>query len=71
MSNDPFPGERPPLSDHEILRDLWYAMGEVKAQVIRTNGRVSSLEKFRYAAVGGLAVVMAVVVPLFIRAVSQ
>ena len=68
MTENPFPNE-PPRSDHEILRDLWFAMGEVKEQVTKTNGRVSSLEKFRYAAVGGLAVITTVVVPLFLKTV--
>ena len=39
--------------------------------VIAPNGRVSSLEKFRYAAIGGLAVVTAVIVPLFLSAVAK
>lgn len=39
-------------------------------QTTRTNGRVSKLEKFMFAAVGGLMVVSAVVVPLFLKVVS-
>lgn len=77
MSDNPFAPE-PPRSDHDILRDIWYSMDEIlkrhlpeiRDQVKTTNGRVSSLEKFRYAIVGGLAVVTAVVVPLFVKVVS-
>lgn len=43
---------------------------EVLAQVKNTNGRVSSLERFRYAAAGGLAVTTAVIVPLFVKVAS-
>lgn len=77
MSENPF-GPQPPKDDHQILRDLWFSMDRIltdtlpaiQKQVETTNGRVSSLEKFRYAAVGGLAVVTAVIVPLFVRAVG-
>jgi hypothetical protein len=35
-------------------------------QTTKTNGRVSDLEKWKYGAVGGIAVVSAMVVPLFV-----
>lgn len=44
---------------------------EVLDQVRTTNGRVSSLERFRYAAAGGIGVITAVVVPLFIKVVAR
>lgn len=78
MQQDPF-GPEPPQSDRQILRDLWLSMDRVlndrlprlQAQVEKTNGRVSSLEKFRYAAAGGLAVITVVIVPLFIKLVTE
>ena len=44
---------------------------EVLDQVRSTNGRVSSLERFRYAAAGGIGVITAVVVPLFLKVVAR
>ncbi len=76
MSEDPF-GPQPPKDDHQILRDLWFSMDavlnkhlpEIRDQVKTTNGRVSSLEKYKYALGGGLTVVTVVVVPLFLKVV--
>ena len=65
---DPFRSDIPP-TDHEILRSLWGMIIDIKAQVERTNGRVSSLEKYRWAAMGGITVVTAVVVPIFLKLV--
>lgn len=75
--NDPF-GPQPPKDDHQILRDLWLSMDQIltvrlpriEMQCEKTNGRVTALEKFRYAAGGGLAVITVVVVPLFVKAVA-
>ncbi len=39
-------------------------------QTTRTNGRVSKLEKFMFMALGGLVVVSAIVVPLFLSVVE-
>lgn len=36
------------------------------AQTTRTNGRVTSLERFQNMALGGIAVLSAMVVPLFV-----
>lgn len=38
-------------------------------QTRKTNGRVTRLEQFRYTAIGGLAVVTAIVVPIFLKLV--
>lgn len=40
-------------------------------QTTKTNGRVSRLEKFMWAAGGGLAVVAIIVVPLFLDALER
>lgn len=44
---------------------------EVETQVKTTNGRVTRLETWRSMAIGALAVITAVVVPLFVKVVSQ
>jgi len=46
-------------------------MRQVLAEVQNTNGRVRSLEKFRYAAAGGLGVMTVVVVPLVLKVVAR
>lgn len=38
---------------------------EIKAQVERTNGRVSSLENWKSFMLGGLAVIASLLVPMF------
>ncbi len=39
---------------------------EIKFQVMKTNGRVTKLENWRWMIVGGGAVIMATVIPLII-----
>ena len=39
---------------------------KVELQTTTTNGRVTKLEKFQYLVTGGLVVIMALVVPLFL-----
>ncbi len=39
----------------------------IHAQTVKTNGRVSSLENYKWALVGGLTVVSAMVVPLLLN----
>lgn len=50
----------------EFFGDVKNDLAEIKAQTIKTNGRVSSLENWRYAVVGGLTVITVLIVPLFI-----
>lgn len=66
---NPFENDAPP-SDREILRDLWHGMGRLEAEVRKTNGRVKKLERFMWLCIGGLAVVTAIVVPLFLDLVQ-
>lgn len=42
----------------------------IEKQVQRTNGRVTSLEKFRWGLLGGFTVITAVIVPIFIHLVT-
>lgn len=65
------------LTEREMLRDLrtWsrqvnHRIDEVKTQTTLTNERVTKLERFQYLIIGGLAVVVAVVVPVFLDMVS-
>lgn len=39
---------------------------EIKIQVERTNGRVSSLENWKSFTVGGLAIISGLVIPMFV-----
>ncbi len=62
----------------EIIPEMWRAqiaqgeqLNRIEAQALKTNGRVSSLERWRYVAAGGLAVVSAIVVPIFLGMVAK
>jgi hypothetical protein len=66
---DPFASA--PQTDREILRDLWHRTRSIEEQTKMTNGRVTRLERFMWAAGGGLLVISAIVVPLFVRLVSE
>ena len=67
-----------PLTDHQLLREIWQRgnrietrLEEVATQARLTNGRVSKLEGWRNSIIGGLAVVTAIVVPLFLAQVQK
>ena len=67
---DPFAHDE--RSDREVLRELWRVVtAELVPQVKATNGRVTKLEKFQWTIVGGLTVVTATLVPIFIRMVME
>lgn len=67
MSN---PFDHEPRTDREILRELWVLVSsDVLPQVKRTNGRVTRLERWMWSTLGGLAVISAIVVPLFLASV--
>lgn len=70
--NTPDPFVHDERTDRELLRELWRVVShELVPQVRATNGRVGKLEKFQWTIVGGLTVVSAIVVPLFIRMVME
>lgn len=74
---NPFDGDDtppPPEKLRELLHQLWYGSYEsirrlrrVEDQVKRTNGRVSDLEKWRDRAIGAIAVLVIMIVPLFLE----
>jgi hypothetical protein len=42
----------------------------IEAQTVKTNGRVSALEKWRSYILGGLAIISMIVVPLLIQSIG-
>lgn len=47
-----------------LLNDLKSEASEIKTQTLKTNGRVSRLEIWRGVTVGGIAVMVAIVLPI-------
>lgn len=43
----------------------------IKDQVIKTNGRVTSLEKFEYTCKGVIAVIVIFLLPLFLHIITK
>ncbi|GIW17427.1 MAG: hypothetical protein KatS3mg064_0584 [Tepidiforma sp.] len=60
-----------PESDRAWRVAVGHTLREVREQTMRTNGRVSRLERFIWALGGGLIVCGAIVVPLFLEAVQR
>ncbi len=58
------------LDEANWRRLVWKSMWEIEQQARLTNGRITSLEKFKWMSAGGLLVISAFVVPLFLNAVS-
>lgn len=55
----------------ERLENIKIELAEVKAHVQKTNGSVASLKMWRGYVTGGLAVLTAIVVPLFFLVVAK
>lgn len=51
--------------DH-FFGDIKSSLKRIEEQVTKTNGRVSSLEKWRWMVVGGLMVLSAIVLPIVV-----
>lgn len=47
------------------------ALPRIEAQVLKTNGRVTKLERWQYTIIGGLGIISAVVLPMFFYQMSQ
>lgn len=60
-----------PESDHSWKRAAGLAIRNIEDQTMRTNGRVTKLERFMWAVSGGVAVISAVIVPLFLKLVWE
>ena len=58
-----------PYSNREIrefFADIKKDLSDIKSQVTRTNGRVSSLENWRWFIMGGLAIISIFLVPVIL-----
>ncbi len=56
-----------PRTQAEFVQSIWrIVIEEVLPELRDTNARVTSLERWKYGILGGLAVVSAVIVPIFI-----
>ena len=68
MNSSPFGQE--PMSDHEILRALWTQVVDLRKDVQASREhltqRLQVVEKWAWTGAGGVAVIGAVIVPLFI-----
>lgn len=51
--------------------DIKTALERIEAQVIKTNGRVNSLENWRWLITGGLIVVTVLVIPVLLNIVNR
>lgn len=49
---------------HDIDRRFTESLARIEDQTTRTNGRVNSLERWQWTTAGGLAVVVALLVPI-------
>lgn len=54
----------------EMFNDLKNMVTRIEAQTTKTNGRVSSLENWKYMAMGGVSILSMLVVPLLVWALS-
>lgn len=62
----------PAIEDHpymnreldEMFGDIKGSMSRIETQTIRTNGRVTVIERWQYSFMGGIAVLTIIVVPL-------
>ena len=53
-----------------MFGELQSDVKEILAQVRRTNGRVSSLENWRWFITGGVAVISIIIVPIIVKLIS-
>ncbi len=58
-----------PENDRAWKLAMGHTVSQISEQTQKTNGRVTRLERFQWTVTGGLAVVMAIVVPIFLKLV--
>lgn len=72
--------EQDDQGNHFNVRDLdestwriliWQELRAIRSKQDITNGRISRLETFRWMSVGAIAVISAIVVPLFLQVVAD
>lgn len=59
------------MSEHVWRRAVYNKLATIEEQVKCTNGRVTSLEQWKWAMGGGLIVVSLVLVPMFITLMER
>lgn len=53
-----------PSEEQTFRENLMRTLSEIKTQVTKTNGRVSNLENWKWALIGGWAVLTVIVIPI-------
>jgi hypothetical protein len=70
MTDKPYSNREIKLMFDDIKKDVKEIkdvhLKELIAQTTKTNGRVKELEKFRWFLAGGMAIITAIVIPVFI-----
>lgn len=63
-----------PYSNRELdewRKDVAASLGRIEAQTIKTNGRVTSMERWRSFITGGMAILTVMVLPMLTWAILQ
>ena len=59
------------MGEHHWRRFIAGQFAEMQRRQDKTNGRLSKLEQWRFMAMGALAVISAIVVPLFLKLLND